>query len=329
MKRTLFVLACLLLASLACLGQGTVVPPTPTPSPSRHASLPAGAVKSTPADDAWPPIAGPGWSPPAPLEGPVNTPGGEDSPFIAPDGETFYFFFTPDVNIPAEKQLLDGVTGIWMAGRSGDGWGEPQRVALAPPGELHLDGCPFVLGSQMIFCTIRESSGGMALYEAVWQNDTWTDWHAWEEIDQDYQVGEMHITADGQELYFASKRPGGLGGFDLWVSPRTGDTWGEPVNLGATVNTSGDENRPFVSADGAELWFDAASRAGKPGPAVYRALRQPDGSWGQAEEVISQFAGEPNLSADGQTMYFVHHYFTPDMSRMLEADIYVTQRLAP
>jgi len=41
---------------------------------------------------------------------PVNTSGGEDSPFLLPDSQTLYFFFTPDVSIPTEKQLFDGVT---------------------------------------------------------------------------------------------------------------------------------------------------------------------------------------------------------------------------
>jgi hypothetical protein len=33
----------------------------------------------------------------------VNTAGGEDSPFVTPDGNTLYYVFTPDVNIPAER----------------------------------------------------------------------------------------------------------------------------------------------------------------------------------------------------------------------------------
>jgi len=51
----------------------------------------------------------------------VNTPGGEDSPFITPDGATLYFFLTPDVSIPVERQLFDGVTGIWASIRLPDG----------------------------------------------------------------------------------------------------------------------------------------------------------------------------------------------------------------
>jgi Tol biopolymer transport system component len=105
-----------------------------------------------------------------------------------------------------------------------------------------------------------------------------------------------------------------------------GDEWGEPVNLGPPVNTAGNEDRPFVSANGQELWFDGSSRQGYPGPAVFRSLRQSDGSWGQAEEIVSQFAAEPTLSPDGHTLYFVHHYFDADLGQMIEADIYVTRR---
>jgi len=144
----------------------------------------------------------------------------------------------------------------------------------------------------------------------------------------------MHITADGRYLYFGSDREGGLGGRDLWVSEKIDDEWGEPVNLGPPINTAGDEDRPFLSADGRELWFDGTSRKGHPGPAIFRSLRQPDGSWDEPKEIISSFAAEPTLTlrhgsgqaGDGRTLYFVHHYFTADLGRMIEADIYVTER---
>lgn len=125
-------------------------------------------------------------------------------------------------------------------------------------------------------------------------------------------------------MVFASKRAGGLGGFDLWISTKTNNSWSEPTNLGAPVNTAGDENRPYLSPDGQTLWFDSmSSRKGLPGPAIFRSFRQPDGTWNEPEEMISQFAGEPSLSADGRTLYFVHHYFSADLKEMIEADIYV------
>ncbi len=330
-------LALLVLAALAC-EQATPSPqptphaPRPSPSPTqvdRLSTIPASAVKMTPDEDAWPPVAIAGWSQPEPLGAPVNTAGGEDSPFVLPDGQTLYFFFTPDVTIPAEKQLFDGVTGIWVTTQSSGNWSDPRRVLLASPGEVHLDGCEFVLGDLMYFCTAREGFTGIQWFRADLREGQWLDWrYAGDELKQnEYEVGELHLSADGQMLFFHSSRTGGYGGVDVWVSQKISDGWGEPLNLGPQVNTSGDEGWPFVSADGQELWFNGTSRRGRPGPAVFRCLRQPDGSWAACEEIVSQFAGEPTLTADGLTLYFVHHYFTADLSRMIEADIYVSYRL--
>lgn len=64
------------------------------------------------------------------------------------------------------------------------------------------------------------------------------------------------ITPDGQYLYFASNRPGGLGGMDIWRCRRlpNGD-WSRAENLGPSVNTPGNEKCPFIHADGKTLYF--------------------------------------------------------------------------
>ncbi len=92
-------LAVLFIFSLACTSAATTAAPSPAPK-SRIESVPSGNPKGSPATDYWPPEAVPGWSKPVPLEGPVNTAGGEDSPFVTPDGNTLSFFFTPAVQIP-------------------------------------------------------------------------------------------------------------------------------------------------------------------------------------------------------------------------------------
>ena len=64
------------------------------------------------------------------------------------------------------------------------------------------------------------------------------------------------ITPDGQYLYFASNRSGGLGGTDIWMCRRlpNGD-WSRAENLGPAVNTPGNEKCPFIHADGKTLYF--------------------------------------------------------------------------
>ncbi|HKZ54726.1 MAG TPA: hypothetical protein VJ123_04545 [Anaerolineales bacterium] len=298
-------------------------PPAPAAAPSplpREAAIPASAAKFGPETDPYPPVLhAAGWEQPIPLPGPINTAGAEDSPFITPDGATLYFFFTPDASVPPEQQLFDGVTGIYVSHRQGDSWQAPERVILQDPGKLTLDGCAFVLGDVMWFCSAREGYRGIRLFTARFIDSRWQGWaDAGDLLNLTYETGEMHISADGSELYFHSARAGGLGDLDLWVSRWDGAAWGLPENV-AAVNSPAAEGWPFVSQDGHEFWF---TRTYLGAPAIFRSQKV-DGGWGEPELILSHFAGEPTLDLAGD-LYFVHH-FVQD-GRILEADIYIAYR---
>ena len=85
------------------------------------------------------------------------------------------------------------------------------------------------------------------------------------------------------------------------------------------VNSEETDGWPFVSSDGNELWF---LRTYMGTPAIYRS-KKTNGTWGQPELIISQFAGEPSLDDEGN-IYFTHHFFRD--GEMLEADIYVAYK---
>lgn len=63
------------------------------------------------------------------------------------------------------------------------------------------------------------------------------------------------LTLSGDTLYFSSDREGGFGGYDLYMSLRMGDKWGEPQNLGPNINTPYNEEYPVISEDGSTLYF--------------------------------------------------------------------------
>lgn len=91
--------------------------------PSRESKIPAAAVKITPQTDVNPVKSlSSEYSDPVPVPGKVNTAGAEDSAFIMPDGNTLYFFFTPDTKIPVEKQIIDEVTGIYSSKKANGSW---------------------------------------------------------------------------------------------------------------------------------------------------------------------------------------------------------------
>ncbi len=280
----------------------------------RESKIPANANKMLPETDQHSPILhSRDFENPVPVPGEVNTAGAEDSPFITPDGDTLYFFFTPDVNLPVEKQILDGVTGIYASTLVAGAWGQPERIILQDPGKLAGDGCGFILDQMMWFCSAREGYTGMHWFTAEYKDGNWQNWKI-ADFNPDYEVGELHITSDGTELYFASERPGGVGGLDIWVSKNINGKWGQPVNVGA-VNTIDSEGWPAISPGGDELWFSRNY-------GIWRS-KKVLGEWGEAQLIISPLAGEPSIDNAGN-LYFVHHFYISD--EMIEADIYVAYK---
>ncbi len=320
---------------LAVLLSGTIAGCGPAPvdtegmnldNEARLAAIPEGAVKVTPAQEQVPPVLhSSNWRQPQPLEGPVNSAGAEDSPFITPDGAEFYFFFTPDLDIPVEKQFYDLTTGIWACRRdpASGKWSDPGRVVLGA--RTSLDGCQVVDGDTFWFGSVRTGNvGDIDIYLASRRDGLWTDIrNAGRVLNRDYDIGEFHVADGGATIYFDSDRPGGQGSRDIWVTRRRGDGWTEPENLGPGINTADFEGQPFLTPDGKELWFTGLDRDGYGGSAVFRSLLGEDGAWGPAEVVVSGFAGEPCLDGQGN-LYFVHHLWRG--GKIVEADIYVAER---
>ncbi len=288
------------------------------PSVTREEKLPNDITKRTPDTDQHPPILhSDEFEEPVPMPDVINTLGAEDSPFILPDGETLYFFFTPDVRIPAEKQVTDDVSGVWVSNKDGDSWSEPERVWLQKPGKLALDGAVCVQDDEMWFASAREGYTGVNMFTSEKVGGEWKNWeYAGDRLNEEMQIGEVHI--HGDELYFHSDRAGGEGSYDIWRTTRDGGVWSDPVNIEA-VNTESMDGFPFISADGSEMWF---TRTYNGTPGIFRSVKV-DGDWNEPELIVSQFAGEPTLDDDGN-LYFVHHYYEDD--EMIEADIYVAYK---
>src|SRR5438552_86123 len=94
----------------------------------------------------------------------------------------------------------------------------------------------------------------------------------------------VFVARNGLTLYFASDRPGGFGGLDIYVSHRASinDAWGAPQNLGSKINTDAMEHCPFVTPDGNKLIF-ASDRPGSLGlndlHIAFRQNTQDDLAW--------------------------------------------------
>jgi hypothetical protein len=324
--KPLFFIFAIVLATvmIGCAGQSQPGPATtlqPKPEITRAQSIPTNAVKVTPESDSLPPqLHSNEFENPVPLSSVINTAGSEDAAFITPDGNKLYFFFIPDASIPWETQLHEVVIGIYVSQKLDGDWSEPERVHLQDAGEPSIDGCPFVLGNTMWFCSVRKGNYRVVdMWTAEFKEGKWTDWkNAGPQFNLKYEVEEPCITADGNEMYFHSQRAGGKGGYDIWVTKKADGKWQEPENV-AAVNTPETEVLPFITQDGNELWF---TRTYMGYQAILRS-KKINGEWGQPELIISQSASEPSLDNQGN-VYFTHYFFKD--GKVIESDIYVARR---
>lgn len=111
----------------------------------------------------------------------------------------------------------------------------------------------------------------------------------------DYSVGHPVLTPRGDTIYFVSDMPGGQGGTDIYSCIWKDDNWGQPVNLGDAVNSSG--NEMFPSINGNQLYFASDGLAGFGGLDIFR-ITLANGKWSKAENV-----GQPiNSSFDDFAM---------------------------
>lgn len=142
-------------------------------------------------------------------------------------------------------------------------------------------------GSRVAYCKnnfvdgtrqIAESGITMNMYladvdaDGSWSNPKAFAWNAAE-----YSNGYPHLSDDGKTLLFASNRPGGEGGWDIYQSNWNGKSWTQPRNLGSRVNTAGNEISPFLEDE--TLYFSSDWHAGFGGMDVFKAEKTDAGDF--------------------------------------------------
>jgi outer membrane protein OmpA-like peptidoglycan-associated protein/tetratricopeptide (TPR) repeat protein len=121
----------------------------------------------------------------------------------------------------------------------------------------------------------------LMLYESELQYDQfWSEPRALHFNDESYSCGHASMTPDGKLMYFASDMPGGLGGSDIYKVERQSDgSWGQPVNLGSTINTEGDEMFPYIDDKGGYLFYSSDGLPGLGGLDIFVSKVRRDGSF--------------------------------------------------
>lgn len=123
----------------------------------------------------------------------------------------------------------------------------------------------------------------LGIFKAVLNEGIWVpaEPFPYNSTNNKYDLAHPSLSADGQTMFFGSNKDGGLGGSDIYYSRLVNGMWSEPMNLGASVNTPGNELFPYVDAEG-RLFFSSNGYSEAGDMDVYYSVLKPDGTWRKA-----------------------------------------------
>jgi outer membrane protein OmpA-like peptidoglycan-associated protein/Tol biopolymer transport system component len=168
-------------------------------------------------------------------------------------------------------------------------------------------------GKWLVFtaCNRPEGYGSCDLYISYLTESGWSEaLNLGSKINTDQWESQPCLSPDKRDLYFASRRPGGYGGSDIYVAHlQPNGKWSEPENLGPGINTAGDESSPFIHADNQTLYFTSSGLPGYGEEDIFVVRKGNDGNWGKPENLgypINTIYHEGTLFilADGKTAYY-------------------------
>ncbi|HVV06131.1 MAG TPA: OmpA family protein [Puia sp.] len=168
-------------------------------------------------------------------------------------------------------------------------------------------------GQWLIFtgCNFPEGHGSCDLYISYLTNQGWSvPENLGDSINTEDWESAPSLSPDKRDLYFASRRPDGFGGSDIYVCHRLRNgRWSSPENLGPVINTIGDEGTPFIHADNQSLYFTSSGHPGYGGDDLFVSRKGPGGQWQKPENLgfpINTIENEGSLvvSANGKTAYY-------------------------
>ncbi len=232
----------------------------------------------------------------------INTKLNEYWPGMFIDGKVFVF-----------TKLLDGQEDFYMSNLLDDGsW----SIAYALPGRINTadnEGTTSVSADgRFIFYTVCNQGGfgSCDIFYSYVSANTWS-----QRVNLGQPLNGTHwdcqpaIGPDGRSLIFASSRPGGYGGKDLWSSNFSKGRWSEPANMGPLINTPDDDEAPYLHYDNNTLYFSSNGLAGYGQHDLFMSRKGMDGKWTTPVNLgkgINTDADEVGLYVDlqGERAYF-------------------------
>jgi tetratricopeptide (TPR) repeat protein len=198
----------------------------------------------------------------------------QTNPLISADGKSFAYMVS--------LKFYDAI----MFSRMVNGkWSAP--INITP--DLQVDGEYFIsclsADGKMLFLS-KQDNDNSDIYVSTYTGDAWTKIVKLNKnINTKYWESHAFISEDGNQLIFASDRPGGFGGLDLYTSKLVNGDWSAPVNIGPEINTQFNEDRPFLINNGKTLFFTSQGHENMGGYDIFRSDIQSNGLWSKPKNL--------------------------------------------
>lgn len=211
----------------------------------------------------------------------------EYSPMFGSDKyDQIFFTSTRDKALGEDKSLITGVKApdIFVAVKDEKGkWQKPEAIEGELNSEYEEGACAFTPDYKTMYltrCTMDgEAPRPAQIYKSSRSDASWSAPELCDIMkDSITSVAHPAVSPDGKWLYFVSDMAGGIGGLDLWRAELIADGFGSIENLGAPINTQGDEMFPTFRPNG-ELYYSSDGHQGMGGLDLYCATPTDEGGW--------------------------------------------------
>lgn len=200
----------------------------------------------------------------------VNSPQDDYIPFITED-ENFMVFTSARKYISDYQQFIKGIyfskksNGLWSAATAASSKinsdENEEVVGISKDGNTLLVHVDRLSNPHDIFYSEKNKSGNYGELKDFGPS-----------INSKSSEMGATLTITSDTLFFASNRPGGFGGFDIYMSFRRPDgSWSPATNIGEPINTADDENYPYITADGKYLYFSCNGRNSMGGYDIFKS----------------------------------------------------------
>lgn len=235
-------------------------------------------------------------------------------PSISVDEQTFVFTQLVPKDPNNEAVFGNRQEDFYISSFRSNGW-EPAKFAGAPLNTPDNEGAQTLSadGKEIYFtaCNRRDGYGLCDIYYSQWNRQSWTiPMNIGAPVNTKFKETQPSLSPDGRTLYFASNRTGGKGGLDLWQSTLQQDgNWSEPINLGDSINTPGEEQSPFIHPDNQTLYFSSTGLMGLGRFDLFVTRKNNQGKWTKPLNLgypINTNFNEEGLivNAKGNTAYY-------------------------